>query len=244
MNTPYDFNYHGPVVVFDLDDTLLRERDYCRSGFRLIEQHLASSYPAMQGIASRMEHQLNNRADYFTMLEDELSSLIPDALRRKEEMERLVSLYRNHTPDHLPYTAGAEETLRLLQHHGVVMALITDGRSGTQRCKIAALHLDRYIRDADILISEETGSDKSRPDNFQAIVRRYPEASRFIYIADNPRKDFLMPNMLGWLTCQVPYDADNVHPLPEGVAPEYGATRILAEIGEVAGLAGVKSYDC
>lgn len=240
MNTPYDFNYHGPVVVFDLDDTLLRERDYCRSGFCLIEQDLISRYPSMQGIASRMENLLNHRSDYFAMLEDALAPFLPDALSLKEEMGRLVALYRNHTPEQLAYTPGAEDTLRKLQRHGVVMALITDGRSGTQRCKIAALRLERYIRDADIFISEETGADKTRPDNFQSIVRRYPEASRFIYIADNPLKDFLIPNMLGWHTCQVPYDADNVHPAPQTVAPEYAATRQLAEFGEVEALAGVK----
>ncbi len=239
MNTPCDFNYHGPVVVFDLDDTLMRERDFCRSGFAEIEKAIITRIPCMKDISERMSALLECRADYFSLLEHELSSCIPDALLLKEEMRCLVSLCRNHRPAKLRYADGAEETLSRLQSHGVVMALITDGRSGTQRRKIEALGLECYIREADILISEETGADKSRPDNFQTIVRRYPEASRFIYVADNPRKDFLMPNMLGWLTCRVPYDADNVHPDVEEVGPGHAPAVNLANLRDVTELAGV-----
>ncbi len=39
-----DIYYHGPVVVFDLDDTLIRERDFCRSGFKAIAGYLIDKY--------------------------------------------------------------------------------------------------------------------------------------------------------------------------------------------------------
>ena len=100
------------------------------------------------------------------------------------------------------------------------MALVTDGRSNTQRSKIKALKLDKYIPADNIYISEEQNADKTQPDSFQSIVRKYPEAKRFIYIGDNERKDFIMPNLLGWKTIKVVWNQDNVH-------PEYETTDIL-----------------
>lgn len=229
-----DFNYHGPVVVFDLDDTLMRERDFCRSGFRHIEKRLISTFGnRWRGIAAEMEKLLTRRENYFAMLETLLADQLPNAEECSREMADIVADYRNHTPDNLPAAPGVAPLLDELRRRGIVMALITDGRSGTQRRKIRALGLDAYINPDDIYISEERGADKLQPDSFSAIVRRYPEARRFIYVADNPQKDFRMANLLGWTTCRVPYDADNVHPDAPGVDEFDLPTLNLGAIGEV-----------
>lgn len=219
-----DFNYHGPVVVFDLDDTLMREREYVRSGFRLIEQDLIGRYgAAMLGVALRMNSRLIRRENYFDLLEEILTrfhrkhsgdSTIAAAEAEKmakDEVDRLVALYRNHQPESLSFAKGAEDVLRELQGRGVAMALVTDGRSATQRAKIRALGLESMIPLQNIYISEEKGVDKTAPDSFQEIVRSYPEAKGFIYVGDNEEKDFLMPNLLGWKTCKVSRNYDNVH---------------------------------
>lgn len=211
----YRIDYHGDVVVFDLDDTLMRERDFCRSGFRVIESLLIERYGVkMLGLAMRMNSYLIRRLNYFSLLEEILVSragfeIESDSLKR--EMVELVDIYRSHQPRHLHYAGGAETLLAELQMRGVLMALVTDGRSLTQRRKIEALGLDKYIAPYNIYISEERGVDKSSPDNFQDIVRRYPEAKRFLYIADNAEKDFIMPNILGWTTIEITRNCDNVH---------------------------------
>lgn len=99
------------------------------------------------------------------------------------------------------------------------MAIITDGRSNTQRRKIEALGLRRYVAPDLILISEETGHDKHSKEMFAEVVRHFPEAATFWYVADNPRKDFYHPNLMGWNTAKVPYDPDNVHPFVEPESP-------------------------
>lgn len=206
MGSNCDYNYHGPVVVFDLDDTLFRERDFCRSGFKFIEKYLTSKYGSeFIGISKRLDSFLRRRQNYFDWLQ----------LRLDEDIRDLVAAYRSHRPSYLPFSPYARELLESLSDRGIIMALITDGRSVTQRHKIEALKLNRYIREEDVLISEETGHDKTSAESFRLIVRRYPEAKEFFYIGDNPAKDFLFPNIMGWTTCKVPYSYDNVHPEPE-----------------------------
>lgn len=202
-----DYNYHGDVVVFDLDDTLFRERDYVRSGFRLIQNVIDRLLPGLSQIFDEMESALNRRDNYFDILERFLISQGKD----KELLKTLISEYRKHIPDSLDLTPGAGELLGYLSDNRIRLGIVTDGRSVTQRAKIKSLGLERFVEPDNILISEETGADKSLPDNFRHFVSRYPEAKRFFYLGDNEKKDFIMPNLLGWITVKVPYNSDNVH---------------------------------
>lgn len=202
-----DYNYHGDVVVFDLDDTLMRERDYVRSGFRLIENNLIEKGLDAEGLAAEMTNILENRGRYFDFLEDWLIKKEGNATRLKS----LINIYRTHIPENLDTMPGCMELLEQLNDSGVKIGIITDGRSVTQRAKLKALGFNRFFNTENIIISEETGKDKTAPDNFRHFVSIYPEAKRFFYIADNERKDFLVPNLLGWTTVKIPYCEDNVH---------------------------------
>ena len=130
-----DFNYHGDVVVFDLDDTLMLERDYCRSGFRLIAGMLAARHGAQWlGISKRLDTILRRRGAYFDFLETQLAreAGLSDAALRSE-MQQLVDAYRSHVPKRLNLRPGVREMLDELRRRRVVMAMITDGRSVTHR---------------------------------------------------------------------------------------------------------------
>lgn len=219
-----DFNYHGPVVVFDLDDTLFRERHFCRSGFRFLEHKLVTEKGRRYiGLSKRMDSMLRRRENYFAWLEKLLG----------DDISGYVEAYRNHRPETLDFAAGVEDVLNALNQRGVRIGIVTDGRSVTQRRKIEALGLDRFVMPEDVMISEETGCDKLKPTNFSAIVRRYPEASRFIYVGDNASKDFFMPNLLGWTTCRVPAHPDNVHPRRDNEDTAYMPEIELKDIGEL-----------
>lgn len=209
-----DINYHGPVVVFDLDDTLIRERDFVRAGFELIRRELMRRYgPSAAGVAMRLTSRLVRRENYFELLKDILGKITGrDEAAVEAEASQLMQLYRESIPEKLPLLPEVEETLQELQRRGVVMAVVTDGRSVTQRNKIKGAGLDRYIAPYNVFISEEVGCNKTEPQSFQEIVRRYPEAKQFLYVGDNAEKDFIMPNLMGWKTLKVPYNFDNVHP--------------------------------
>lgn len=211
-----DYSYHDPVVVFDLDDTLFLERIFCRSGFRVIERELKMIFGSrMAGVAMRMDSALRRREGHFDMLERILASLPDEELAPEERsglMNGLVETYRTHIPEGLALPADRMDVLRELQRRNVAMGIITDGRSATQRRKIEALGLRNFVAPNNILISEETGFDKSSPENFRHFVRAYPEALRFIYVGDNEKKDFLIPNLMGWTTLKCAYGIDHVHP--------------------------------
>lgn len=211
-----DFNYHGPVVVFDIDDTLFRERDFCRSGFRHILKRVETEIGEIPAnLYDKMNVALTNRQNPFDVFEKELKPLYHRG-GSEWNLNSYIQDYRTHRPD-IHLEEGFPQLLRLLQISRIVIGIITDGRSNSQRRKIEALGLEEFVAPSNILISEETGFDKTSMEPFGYFVRKYPEASRFLYIADNPAKDFFQPNLLGWTTVQVPDRLDNVHPacLPE-----------------------------
>ena len=134
-------------------------------------------------------------------------------------------MYRTHRPD-IHLEEDVVTTLDALKTSGCTMALITDGRSVQQRNKIAALGLNRWIADEDIVVSEEIGSEKPDEANYRRIMNRHPDADRFFYIGDNPKKDFIAPNRLGWTTICLLDNGENIHPqrfddTPPQAQPQY-----------------------
>ena len=97
-----------------------------------------------------------------------------------------------------------------LKHRGITLGLITDGRSISQRNKIKALGLDRWFDNENIIISEETQSEKIEEPNFRHFVKKY-RGAEFTYVGDNPKKDFIVPNRLGWKTVMLKDDGRNIH---------------------------------
>lgn len=217
-----DLTYRGPVVAFDLDDTLYKERDYVFSAIQAIAYTL---YPG------REEPVIRKGIRAFLAGENLPDSIDPN------RTEEILNIYRTHFPA-ISLAEGAADMLSDMQAAGIRMALITDGRSLTQRNKIEALDLLPYFAPEDIFISGETGADKTRPDNFKALMRRYPEASRFIYAGDNPAKDFLWPNRLGFTTvCLLDNKKLNIHPQsPDGLDPDCSPTCTIYSLNEITNL--------
>jgi putative hydrolase of the HAD superfamily len=98
--------------------------------------------------------------------------------------------------------------LEKLLSQGTEMSLITDGRSITQRNKLRALGIETFFKN--IVISEEVNSEKPSEYNFRMVMDN-KIAENFIYIADNPKKDFITPNKLGWTSICLLDRGKNVH---------------------------------
>lgn len=189
------------VIAFDLDDTLIPEVLFLKSGIHHIASFICKRYPELPNrrIVSAMEVALLTHRNHYSALESLLEEF---GLRESVNMKGIVSEFRNHTPDPSIYhlSPSMEESLKILKQKNIPTALITDGRSVTQRNKIKSAGLYSYFDKSDILISEETGHDKYDPDNFLHVMKKYPEANEFHYVGDNPSKDFLHPSKLGWHT--------------------------------------------
>lgn len=166
------------VVVFDLDDTLFAEMEYVRSAYREISRRYGWPYLDM-------------------MLSVDSPREAFDATGLPVDLQ--LEIYRTHRPDiSLPWQALY--TLAALRNKGCTLGLVTDGRSITQRHKIEALGLGRFVRPDMFFISEEVGADKVSGESFVRIMSKFGKSERYIYIGDNPAKDFVAPNRMGWLT--------------------------------------------
>lgn len=187
------------VIGFDLDDTLVPEVLFLKSGIRFIASRLSLRFPQLnkQRIISCMDTAVMSRQNHYSALE---RLLLECGVRDSVNMKDVVNDFRGHKPDpkiyHLP--PSFECLLTRLKTSGCKLVLITDGRSVTQRNKIEAARLQRFFEYDDILISGETGFDKTHPDNFLHVMKKYAGAEEFHYIGDNPPKDFKHPSILGW----------------------------------------------
>ena len=191
---------NNSYVIFDLDDTLYAERSYVKSAFRHIDALLARYLG--RSIALEMIDRFDKREDVFEWL---LSNF---QLPADKDKIWLLHEYRTHEPT-ISLGEGAKPLLEKLRAVNVSIGLMTDGRSITQRHKIAALGLNDYL--SDILISEEFGSEKPDPRNYQFFSEKYPGAC-FTFVGDNTRKDFIVPARLGWQTICLKCSGSNIHP--------------------------------
>ena len=203
------------VVIFDLDDTLYKEIDYLKSAYREIAGLV---YPALEA-----DFKEKDAVYHWMMTNYHQGKNVFDELMHRGvpfDKQELLQIYREHKPT-IGLSDGAVEILEALKKEGHMLGLITDGRSLTQRNKIEALGLDKYMESSLVLISEEIGFGKPSLKGYQYVMQRYPE-SRYVYVGDNPKKDFYAPNQLGWSTICLNNDGRNIH-LQEEVEVAYRA---------------------
>ncbi len=187
------------VIVFDLDDTLYPEHRYVLSGFRAVSAFLQDQGIAGQDVSPAMWSLFvaGQRGSVFNrVLED--CGIAP----AKDLIDTLIDVYRSHRPD-IELYPDARAVLDYF-HLRRPLALLTDGYVQTQTAKIAALSIARYF-DA-VMLTDELGRScwKPSPAGFERIMLTLggtPDG--YVYIADNPLKDFAAPRRLGWHTVWV-----------------------------------------
>lgn len=188
-----------PAVLFDLDDTLFSERDFLHSGW-----HAVACEAEKRGFMDiGKAYELMTKApDAF----DALHEAYPEF-----SIADMLEIYRNHMPD-IHLKPGARQTVMQLRDAGAPVGIITDGRSISQRNKIKALGLDTLVDY--IGISEETGADKHQAQPFLHAEEHFGKHRPYIYVGDNPAKDFAQANKLGWHTVMLRESSPgiNIHP--------------------------------
>ncbi len=195
------------VVVLDLDDTLYLERDYVLSGFSAVGQWLAAEYGIENFSAvARDLFRAGRRGDIFDAALAVLGISTPPGL-----VEQLVTVYREHEPD-IALLPDAERFIDRCSSRRA-LAMLTDGPLVTQENKIRALGIDGK-NVFPIVCTGLWGRDYWKPHQrgFNYIEEHYslPPAA-FVYVADNPAKDFIAPRALGWRAVQI-IRPEAIHP--------------------------------
>ncbi len=214
------------TVIFDLDDTLYDEIDYCRSGFAAVADflHTANPFISKQSFFDELwsQFQNNNRTRTFNAALESLNLPCDEGL-----IQQFITVYRDHTPN-ITLPAESKKVLEQLRD-SYKLALLTDGFLPAQRLKVEALGIEQYF--SLIIYTEELGRDfwKPSPAGFERILQQFhAPASQTVYVADNAAKDFIAPNRLGMSTIQI-IRPNRIHTdLPPGskAAPHHTITAV------------------
>ena len=180
-----------PGVVVDVDDTLYLEREYVRSGFRAVDVWCVEQLN-VSGVGERAWNLFEQGVRGTTLTDAAIDAgIVLDRVLK----ERLVQIYREHEPDIL-MLVDASSLISQIRDRAQI-AVITDGPRESQRAKCRALGLFD-IADP-VVITAEHGLRKPDPEVFRIVERQWSmRTDQLIYIADNPKKDFLAPLALGW----------------------------------------------
>jgi putative hydrolase of the HAD superfamily len=182
------------TIVFDLDDTLVKEIDFLKSAFFEIASAIESDGYSLY---NQMMVWYLEKENVF----QKLVHLYPDL-----NIDSLKIKYRNHLPNFEEYSYIKDFLIELKQKE-YKLGLITDGYSVTQRNKIKSLGLENVF-DL-IIISEEFGFEKPCEENYK--VFHQFNSDFYYYIGDNFNKDFVAPNNLNWITIGLVNDGKNIH---------------------------------
>lgn len=192
------FDLGNTVFVFDLDDTLYPEADYVDSGVRYVCKQIEGLFGL--DIYSIVKKSLDQDSNV-----DWLASACELVNLPTTAKDSLLWMYRLHFP-HIGLSVSCKEALKIIRSTSKAVAILTDGRSVTQRLKLKALGLS----DWPVYISEDYGAPKPSPDRFKAIQKDYP-ARHYLYLADNIQKDFVSCNSLGWIGIGMRANSRNVY---------------------------------
>jgi len=170
------------VIVFDLDDTLYDEVDFVKSGFKEISNYLQNDryYEFMLN-----EFMLNGSGRVFNKLIDMFNLDI--------SLQKLIEIYRFHKPNLVLPKDSLELLLYSRQFN---TSLISDGHYVMQENKFNILGLKKYIQYPIFTDFYHTSKPNLKP--FEMVMQNFEHEQDFIYISDNPKKDFIAPNELGW----------------------------------------------
>lgn len=174
------------IIVFDLDDTLYDEINFVKSGFSAVAMQCDARNPTpyYDYMLSIFEQQgsgkvFNRLIEYFKL---------------NISISELIHTYRYHIPN-IVLPPESVNLLNFLKNDS--LALITDGTYQTQINKYHQLKLEAYI-DFPIFSAQ---FNTSKPDEalFKKVTEKFPN-QQYLYIADNPKKDFQAPHTLNWHT--------------------------------------------
>lgn len=187
------------VVIFDLDDTLFDEWSYVLGGLTAAAKYLTQTFNAkadviLEGLIQEAKRDRSEVFDRFLMCRGIISPTL---------VKRCVSVYRGHTPQISLYPEAKDCLTRLHEHHHPLY-VVTDGNKIVQKKKFEALGLDAWIKQC--LYTNAYGLKQCKPSPycFQKICDfEKTSPSNVVYVADNPNKDFVGINPLGFHTIRV-----------------------------------------
>jgi putative hydrolase of the HAD superfamily len=189
------------AVLFDLDDTLYPERTFVDGGFRAVGRFLAPRLGRSPDSISRRLMRLHDRDGRGRLFD----TLIAEQGLPPDDDLVLAALvaYRTHRPRLRPFP-GVVEGLERIRSAGIRTGLVSDGLASVQRRKLAALPSIAKMLDV-VIMTDELGPGHAKPSpvGFRVACRLLDaDPRRAVYVANDPRKDFVGARKAGLRTIQ------------------------------------------
>jgi putative hydrolase of the HAD superfamily len=186
------------ALVFDLDDTLYRERDFVKSGYRAIARWVSKSYGCdCRRLYDTMIDTLDTQGREWVM-----TAVVEQFPEEWLSIEELVSVYRNHRPAISLYPGYSDHLKRLSRQYR--LGIITDGLPEVQERKVKALGLESLM-DA-IVYTWQYGKEREKPHPYSfglMLESIHIDAANALYIGDNPVKDCMGAHRAGMQYAQI-----------------------------------------
>jgi putative hydrolase of the HAD superfamily len=190
------------AIVFDLDDTLYRERRYALSGFAAVAAWAGATFglptaPLFRELVAALKRGDRARAFQGACARFGLN---------QAEVPRFVDVMRQHQP-RLRLSRRVRSTLLTLAA-GRPTAILTNGRRSVQARKVAALGVAALVDSVLFAADHGTGAGKPDPGAFLAACARLGiEPSAGIFVGNDPVVDIAGARAVGMLTVRVGTDA-------------------------------------
>lgn len=188
------------AVVFDLDDTLISEKEYVLSGFKKVSKVMEERYKLNSNIIyeKMMEFFKVSSKNVFNKVLEYFDIKYSD-----EDILTLINVYRNHNPN-ISFYDDVIPTINYLKEKGIKLGIITDGYKETQHKKIEALGCEELFEE--IIITDELGKKFWKPNKkaYKIMAEKLNvKFNEMIYVGDNEQKDFIGANELGIITIMI-----------------------------------------
>lgn len=179
-------------VCFDLDDTLFDYHEYARAG--------------LHAAADRLESLTGERYhDEVTALyfDEAVTEGTFDVLLERNDLsphlsEQLIEAFHTASTPLSPYPSTVPVLTQLAETYQ--LGILTDGRGGHAKLQRLAI---REFFDA-VLVTPTIDSSKRNPAVFEHILDELAVDPRStVYVGDDPRVDFEVPNDLGMRTVRL-----------------------------------------
>jgi putative hydrolase of the HAD superfamily len=222
------------TILFDLDDTLIEELEWARGGWALVARALADRAGRPPAELERM------MAGFFAADHGGVLDRLAGAVGLDQRaLADCIELYRTGRRP-LSVTADAETALAFAGARRT--AIVTDGLERTQRTKVECAGLAGRVEEIVYTGALGPGAGKPSTTGFAVALRRLGMPARSaLYVADNPRKDFVGPRRLGMRTLQV-RRAGGVY-AGETAPPGGEAEAVVQSLAELAAVVAAFEHD-
>jgi len=198
-------------VCFDLDDTLYAYQRYARAG--------------LEAAADRLEAHTGERYHeelleiYFDdgRTEGSFDLLVERNDIPPELVDEMIEAYHGVSEPMTPYPETEAVLTRLGEEYS--LGLITDGRGGHQ--KLERLGIREYFDS--VLVTPTISRSKHDREVFDRVLATLSvDPAAAVYVGDDPRVDFTIPNELGMTTIRIRRGRYRLlEPLTDEAMPNY-----------------------